>query len=54
MDRRTVIMGAVALAGVATVRGRVHAGGVTPFDPKAFAAAQAAGEGIVAFVHAPW
>jgi hypothetical protein len=53
MDRRIVIAGAltfVALGGVAAPA----SADVVSFDPKAFAAAQEAGEGIVVWVHAPW
>lgn len=53
MDRRTLIVASltfVALGGTVPV----PAGDVVPFDPKAFAAAQEAGDGIVVFVHAPW
>ncbi len=52
MDRRTLIAGSltfVALGGVAVPA----SAGVVSFDPKAFAAAQDAGEGIVVWVHAP-
>jgi hypothetical protein len=53
MDRRTLIVAALAL--VALGGAAVHASaGVVTFDPKAFAAAQEAGEGIVVWVHAPW
>jgi hypothetical protein len=51
MDRRTLIIGAFALGAMPAP---ARAVAVTPFDPKAFAAAQAAGEGIVVHVHAPW
>ena len=52
MERRTFI---VSLAFVALGGAAVPASaGVVNFDPKAFAAAQEAGEGIVVFVHAPW
>jgi len=53
MDRRTLIV--TSLACVALGGGAVPASaGVANFDPKAFAAAQEAGEGIVVWVHAPW
>jgi hypothetical protein len=44
----------VAFTALGTVPADVDAGAVSPFDPQAFAAAQAAGDGIVVFVHAPW
>jgi len=53
MDRRTLIVASlafVALGGAAVPA----SAGVATFDPKAFAAAQEAGEGIVVWVHAPW
>lgn len=52
MHRRHLIAGALAL----TISGPVlrAAAQVKPFDAKAFAAAQAAGQGIVVHVHAPW
>jgi len=53
MDRRTLIV--ASLSFVALGGGAVPASaGVATFDPKAFAAAQEAGDGIVVFVHAPW
>jgi hypothetical protein len=54
MDRRSLIVGATAFTALGAVPAGVRAAAVTAFDPKAFAAAQAAGEGIVVFVHAPW
>jgi thioredoxin 1 len=54
MDRRTIIVSAAAFAALGAIPARVRAGAVVAFDPRAFAAAQAAGEGVVVFVHAPW
>ena len=52
MHRRTLIVGTLsfALAGTRPAGG----GEVVTFDPKAFEAAQEAGQSIVLFVHAPW
>ena len=52
MHRRQILIGAFAL--VLAKPGDVAAAGIKPFDAKAFAAAQAAGQGIVVHVHAPW
>jgi hypothetical protein len=52
MDRRTLIAG--SLTCVALGAAVPASAGVANFDPKAFAAAQEAGEGIVVWVHAPW
>jgi hypothetical protein len=52
MNRRTFIVAFLAPATL-SVAGSASAG-IVSFDPKAFAAAQDAGEGIVVFVHAPW
>ncbi|HEU4369522.1 MAG TPA: hypothetical protein VFV05_14970 [Methylomirabilota bacterium] len=54
MNRRSVIIGAAALAVAGIVGGLAHAADVAPFDSNAFRAAQDAGAGIVVFVHAPW
>lgn len=54
MDRRTLIVGLAAWTATSTAPVGARAADVTPFDPKAFAAAQASGEGVVVFVHAPW
>ena len=54
MDRRTLIGASLALAALGGAAVPAFAADVVPFDPKAFAAAQEAGEGIVVFVHAPW
>jgi hypothetical protein len=54
MDRRTLIVVLLALVELGGVAVPAAAGDVVNFDPKAFAAAQEAGEGIVVFVHAPW
>jgi hypothetical protein len=53
MTRRTFIVGSLAAAASSGAAGPAAAA-VAPFDPQAFAAAQAAGEGVVVFVHAPW
>ena len=53
MDRRTFIVASLAHVALGGAAGPVSAG-VTNFDPKAFAAAQEAGERIVVWVHAPW
>jgi hypothetical protein len=54
MDRRTLIVGSLALVTLGGTAVPASAGDVVAFDQKAFAAAQEAGEGIVVFVHAPW
>lgn len=54
MDRRTIIVSAAAFAALGAIPASGRAGALVAFDPKVFAAAQAAGEGIVVFVHAPW
>jgi hypothetical protein len=54
MDRRTLIIASLAFVALGGTTVPASAGGVVPFDPKAFAAAQEAGDGIVVFVHAPW
>jgi hypothetical protein len=53
MNRRTFIIASLASAALGGAAVPAF-GGVVNFDPKAFAAAQEAGEGIVVFVHAPW
>jgi hypothetical protein len=52
MDRRTLIAGSLTFVALGVAA--PASAGVTNFDPKAFAAAQEAGEGIVVWVHAPW
>ena len=52
MHRRHLVLGAIALMSTPVLPAR--AGEVKAFDPKAFAAAQEAGESTVVFVHAPW
>ncbi len=54
MDRRTLIGASLAFVALGGTAVPAPAGDVVPFDPKAFAAAQEAGDGIVVFVHAPW
>jgi hypothetical protein len=54
MDRRTLIVASLALVALGGTAVPAPAGSIVPFDPKAFAAAQEAGESIVVFVHAPW
>jgi hypothetical protein len=54
MLRRTLLVASLILVAGTGTPGPAGAGGVVPFDPTAFAAAQEAGEGIVVFVHAPW
>jgi hypothetical protein len=54
MDRRTLIVGSLALVALGGAAMPAPAGDVVAFDSKAFAAAQEAGEGIVVWVHAPW
>ena len=54
MDRRTLIVASLTFVALGGTAVPVPAGDVVPFDPKAFAAAQEAGEGIVVWVHAPW
>lgn len=54
MNRRALIIGAVTLTATSGAAAFARAAEVTAFDSKAFTAAQAAGEGIVVFVHAPW
>jgi hypothetical protein len=51
MHRRHLILGALALTLVPASAGVAE---VKPFDTKAFAAAQEAGQSIVVEVHAPW
>jgi hypothetical protein len=51
MHRRHLILGALALTLVPASAGMA---GVKPFDTKAFAAAQEAGQSTVVEVHAPW
>ena len=53
MDRRTFIVASLSFVGLGGAAVPASAG-VANFDPKAFAAAQEAGEGIVVWVHAPW
>jgi hypothetical protein len=53
MDRRTLIVASLAFIALGGAAVSASAG-VATFDPKAFAAAQEAGEGIVVWVHAPW
>jgi hypothetical protein len=54
MNRRTFLVASLASAALSSAAGAAAAAGIVPFDSKAFAAAQAAGEGIIVFVHAPW
>ena len=54
MDRRTFIVASLALVALGASAVPAPAGGVMPFDPKAFAVVQEAGDRIVVFVHAPW
>ena len=54
MDRRTLIVASLACVALGGAAVPAPAAGIVNFDPKAFAAAQDAGEGIVVFVHAPW
>jgi hypothetical protein len=54
MDRRTLLVTSLAFVALGGTAVLAPAGEVVPFDPKAFAAAQEAGDGIVVFVHAPW
>jgi hypothetical protein len=54
MDRRSLIVSALALGALGLNTAPARAAEVTAFDAKAFSAAQAAGQGIVVFVHAPW
>jgi hypothetical protein len=54
MDRRILIVASLALVALGGVAVPAPASDVINFDPKAFAAAQEAGEGIVVFVYAPW
>lgn len=51
MYRRYLILGALSLT---LVPASTRAAEVKPFDAKAFAAAQEAGQSIVVEVHAPW
>jgi hypothetical protein len=51
MHRRVVLLAVVAMV-LATALPAAAA--VTPYDAKAFAAAQNAGKSIVVMVHAPW
>jgi len=51
MQRRQLILGAFALT---LVPASAVMAEVKPFDAKAFAAAQEAGQSIVVEVHAPW
>jgi hypothetical protein len=51
MDRRRLLMGAAALLGAPAL---ARAGEVKPYDPKAFAGAQEAGESIVLAINASW
>ena len=51
MHRRQLVIGSLLFA--LTRPGVGHAA-VKPFDAKAFAAAQEAGQGVVVWVHAPW
>ena len=54
MRRRTLIAAPLALVLGGRRPAPASAAGLMPFDPRAFAAAQEGGEGIVVFVHAPW
>ena len=54
MDRRTLIVASLAFVALGGTAVPAPAGGVVPFEPKAFAAAQEAGDSIVVFVHATW
>ena len=51
MHRRHLILGACALALMPASTAMAE---VKPYDAKAFAAAQEAGQSIVVEVHAPW
>jgi hypothetical protein len=51
MHRRQLILGALAFTFVSTSASMAE---VKPFDAKAFAAAQEAGQSIVVEIHAPW
>jgi hypothetical protein len=52
MHRRELLIGSLAL--VLASSAVAGAAEVQPFDAKAFAAAQEAGQGVVVYVHAPW
>ncbi len=54
MHRRTLIVRSLILFALGAPAVPAPASAIVGFDPKAFAAAQDAGEGIVVFVHAPW
>ena len=54
MHRRTLIAGSLTFIAWGRAPVPASAAGMVAFDPKAFVAAQEAGEGIVVFVHAPW
>ena len=54
MDRRTLLVASLAVVALGGTAVPAPAGDVVNFDPKAFAAAQEAGDSIVVFVHAPW
>jgi hypothetical protein len=51
MRRRQLILGAFAITVVFPLAAVAE---VKPFDAKAFAAAQEAGQSIVVEIHAPW
>ena len=53
MDRRSLIVASLVFLALGSATAPAS-GSVLNFDPKAFVAAQEAGEGIVVFVHAPW
>ncbi len=52
MDRRMLIVAVLVLTALGSVA--ASDADIMNFEPKAFAAAQAAGQGIVVFVHASW
>lgn len=52
MNRRMLIAAVLALVTLGCVR--ASDADIVNFEPNAFAAAQAAGQGIVVFVHASW
>jgi hypothetical protein len=53
MHRRVAVFALLATM-IGTVLAAPAPAAVVPFDAKAFAHAQAAGNSIVVFVHAPW
>ncbi|MGH7357920.1 MAG: hypothetical protein ACREJR_03790 [Candidatus Rokuibacteriota bacterium] len=54
MKRRTLVVASLILGALGGVAGPAPAVEIVNFEPSTFAAAQAAGESIVVFVHAPW